>query len=102
MAAIGIAAPKRAEPELLIAGAPVGISAVDSKAQKAMEKAGFEDTAALLQHWDALLADLVDDYLNGSLTLPENNSVCRFCDFHAICRIRLTEDERDPELEGDD
>ena len=102
MAAIGIAAPKRAEPELLIAGAPVGISAVDSKAQKAMEKAGFEDTAALLQHWDALLANLVDDYLNGSLTLPENNSVCRFCDFHAICRIRLTEDERDAELEGED
>ena len=68
--AIGIAAPRRKEPELLIAGAAVGISAVDSKAEKAMEKAGFEDTAALLEHWNSLLADLVDDYLNGSLTLP--------------------------------
>ena len=100
--AIGIAAPRRKEPELLIAGAAVGISAVDSKAEKAMEKAGFEDTAALLEHWNSLLADLVDDYLNGSLTLPENNSVCRFCDFHTICRIRLSEDERDAELEGED
>ena len=49
VAAIGIAAAKRKEPELLIAGAAVGISGVDKKAQKAMEKAGFEDTAALLQ-----------------------------------------------------
>ena len=100
--AIGIAAPKRKEPELLIAGAAVGISGVDKKAHNAMEKAGFQDTAALLEHWDSLLTNLVDDYLNGSLTLPENNSVCRFCDFHAICRIKLTEDERDTELEGDD
>ena len=100
--AIGIAAPKRKEPELLIAGAAVGISSVDAKAHNAMEKAGFQDTAALLEHWDSLLTNLVDDYLNGSLTLPENSSVCRFCDFHTICRIRLTEDERDTELEGDD
>ena len=100
--AIGIAAAKRKEPELLIAGAAVGISGVDKKAQKAMEKAGFEDTAALLKHWDSLLAELVDDYLNGSLTLPENTSVCRYCDFHAICRIRLSNAERHEELEGDE
>ena len=68
--------------------------------QKAMDKAGLSDTAALVVHWDALLANLVDDYLNGSLTLPESDSVCRLCDFHAICRIRLTEDEQDAELEG--
>ena len=100
--AIGIAAPKLKEPELLIAGVAVGISAVDKKAHNAMEKAGFQDTAALLEHWNSLLSNLVDDYLNGSLTLPENNSVCRNCDFHSICRIKLAEDEWDTELEGDD
>ena len=100
LGAIGIAAPKRKDPELLIAGSAVGIAAVDTKAQKAMDKAGLSDTAALVVHWDALLANLVDDYLNGSLTLPESDSVCRLCDFHAICRIRLTEDEQDAELEG--
>ena len=96
---IGIASANQSGVELLIAGAPIGIPRVDQKAHKAMASRGLDDTEALLEHWDALLANLVDDYLNGELTLPADTSVCRLCDFQAVCRVRLEGEDDDAVLE---